>query len=263
MSPTTPTNFCFTDKNTERLVGYNDKDTRLLVHRFDTSGYQTSLLECNCQALYNVAHMAKSRSYSEVNRSMAMPPQQPSYVYPSVPVAATPVVSTYDWSQTGASIQGVTSGFQGLSVGQAVYPAPYYAASAGPSYTQQYYQAGPEYAINTYGLPVNVSHGTVSTECREVHISNIPHRIKKRDLVAQISKIATPTKVQLHSDHAGKFKGTAVATFGRGDEAARVVEHLDKLPFKGKELRVRIGKEQTPVNPGPLVVNGSTGYSNT
>jgi hypothetical protein len=242
-------------------VKYNEKGTRLLVHRFDTSTNQVMLLDCNCMAIYGVPHMIQSRSRSQVQRSMALPPHQAYYLNPSVPVSPAPImapVPQYDWNQTAVSVQGLTNGFQALSVGQPTYAMAYYAPLPNPAYVQPQYASGPTYVMNSFGLPVNVSNGFIATECREVHIANIPYQTKKRELTTRISGIATPSSVDFHTDHAGKFKGSAIATFESGEAAARVVEQLDKQVVKGKKLRVRIGKQQTPVSPTPVVVNGST-----
>ncbi|KAF2435507.1 hypothetical protein EJ08DRAFT_340921 [Tothia fuscella] len=244
----------------QKLVRYSEKSTRLLVHRFDTSMNPPPLLECNCQAIYGVPHMYQSRSQAQVQRCMTMPSQSQYYSYPSAPVAPAPAIAHYDWNQQ-AQVQGLTSGFQSLAVAPPAYSGGYYAASVDRAYVeQQQYATGPTYVRNTYGLPVNVSHGAVATECREVHISHIHYQLKKRELIAKLDKIVAPSKIEMDFlvDHAGKFKGTAVATFDSSDAATKVVAKLDKTSIKGKKVRVRLGKQQTPVSPSPVIVNGST-----
>jgi hypothetical protein len=200
--------------------------------------------------------MYQSRSLMQVQRSMVIP-QQPIYSYPQVPVTAAPVMASYGWTQPIDPMQSLTEEFQTMTVSQLNYQPGYYASPVNAATTHQQYSNEPTYDQNSYGLPVNVSNGPVPSESREVHISNIQYKVHKRDMAAQISKFATPTALEYHVDHAGKFKGTAVATFDTGEDAARVVARLDKKLIKGKKVKVRLGKQLTPVTPAPLVLNGS------
>jgi hypothetical protein len=191
-----------------------------------------------------------------VQQSLVMP-QQPVYSYPQVPVTAAPVMTSYGWTQPVSTMQGLNEAFQTMTVGQYNYQAGYYTSPVAPASAHQQYTNEPAYGRNSYGLPVNVSSGPVPSECREIHISNIQYKVHKGEMEAQISKIATPASFQYHVDHAGKFKGTAVATFNSGEDANRVVAQLDKKLIKGKKVKVRLGKQLTPVTPTPLVLNGS------
>jgi hypothetical protein len=243
----------------EKLVQYSERGTRLLVHRFDTSESEPELLECNCHAIYAVPHIFQSRSLKQVQRSLVMP-QQPVYSYPPAPMAPAPAMPAYGWPQPVPSMQGLTEGFQTLAVGQEYYQPGYYPTPMDPACANYQYTNGATYVRNSYGLPVNTTNGGVASECREVHISNIQYQVHKKDLTQQISKIATPITLEYHVDHAGKFKGTAVVTFDSGDRAALVVAQLDKKLIKGKKVKVRLGKQTTPVSPTPVVVDGSYEY---
>jgi hypothetical protein len=181
---------------------------------------------------------------------MVMPAQQPLYSYPAVSVVQAP--------SYGYPVHTLTDRFQSLSVGQSASPSSYYASPIEPPPVHQQYAAGLTYVRSPNGIPVNVSNGAIPTEFREVHISNIQYQVKKKEMIAQISKIATPTSLEFHIDHAGKFKGSAVAMFESAADAEQVVNVLDKKTIKGKKVKVRLGKHQTPVNSSPLVVNGST-----
>jgi hypothetical protein len=243
-------------QHADKLVRYHERGTHLLVHRFDTSSSEPELLECNCYAHYGVQHKSQARSLTQVQKSMDLP-QQPVYSYPQVVVTPGPVIPSYSWTQPVNPLQGLNEGFQPPTVGQFTYQPGYYPALADPAFSQQQYVSGPAYDQNSYGLPVNVSNGPVPSESREVHISNIQYQVRKRDIATHISKIAIPTSLDYHVDYSGKFKGTAVANFSSGEDAARVVAQLDKKLIKGKKVKVRLGKQLTPVTPPPLVLNGS------
>jgi RNA recognition motif-containing protein len=187
-------------------------------------------------------------------------PQQTVYTYPPAPVPAAPVVVAYGWAQPVPSMQGLIEGFQNLAVGPEYYQSSYYPPPVDPASAQYQYTNGATYVRNSYGLPVNTTNGGVPSESREVHISNIQYQVHKRDLAQQITKIAPPVTLEYHIDHAGKFKGTAVATFSSGEQAVQVVAQLDKKLIKGKKVKVRLGKQTTPVSPAPVVVDGSYEY---
>jgi RNA recognition motif-containing protein len=162
-------------------------------------------------------------------------------------------------------MQSLTEGFHALAVEQVSYQTGYYAPPVDNPLAHQQYATSPNYIRNPNGLSVNASNGLVPTESREVHISNIQYQVRKKDLTAYIKKIVDSFKLELHVDHTGKFKGTAVVTFESGADANLVVAQLDRMLIKGKKIKVRLGKQQTPVNPSPLVVDGSgrvksTGY---
>jgi hypothetical protein len=257
---------CFANEKIDRLVNYKEKGSRLLVHLVDASTNAAHILKCNCMEHYGCPHEAGPHASSQAESYMAMPPPEVYYQYGSGLAAVAPVMQpmlSYDWDPTMGSIHGLTTGFQALSVDQTLYPTPYYAGPSNMGYAQQQYTNQPAYAPDAFGLPVNVSSGVIPTECREVYISNINFLVKKREMAAQISKYARPSTLEYNKTADGKFTGTAIATFESGEEATMVVRGLDKQTVKGKRLKVRIGKQQTPIIPPPMIVNGSTGYEHT
>lgn len=138
----------------------------------------------------------------------------------------------------------------------AMAPNPYQQSYQQQIATQATYQMSP-----ATGLPINTAAGTVETEFRGVHISNLSFRITEQDLKKLIKKFARPERIVLKKDGNGRSKGSAVVTMKNGNDAATIVSQLNHFTLKGFELKVKLDREaatQSAATQGPLIANGST-----
>ena len=121
------------------------------------------------------------------------------------------------------------------------------------------------YARNAYGLPVNVSAGTVQTEQRSIHIANLHSSVGEEELRCLIDRKVrvTPETVYLHMGHStDKSKRSGVASFSSADDARNAINVLHHYSLKGQRLRVRADKNATSVGTTrtPTIVDSSAGY---
>jgi hypothetical protein len=117
----------------------------------------------------------------------------------------------------------------------------------------------PAYALNTFGLLVNVQQGAILTEARGIFIQNLNYRCTALDLVQLLLTVANPVDVKLIRDsRTGIFKGSATALFATEEEASKVIKNLQGIEHMGMTLSTRQDKEPMIVQRynEPLIVSG-------
>lgn len=256
--------------------------SRLLVHYLQTHpGNRTEVVGCTGAetACRNGSHTFGLEEYFDQVQeilvqagyaSMGIVPNPrlggsvPSYTAaaPTVVAGAFPNTSVYGYASPAVSSAG---GVAYYAVSPTVYQhhiGTTIQQTAQATYQEPYgvpvmFQMSP-----STGLPVNTTAGTVETESRGIHISNLSYKVSEHDLKKFVKQYGQPTKVILKTDSHGKSKGSAVATFKTADEAAIAAGRLHGVKWKGFALKVKVDRESTTSvkkERGPIIANGSTG----
>jgi len=97
----------------------------------------------------------------------------------------------------------------------------------------------PFYVTPPNGLPVNLSHGAVQTECRSVFIGNLPYGTTWKELKEYLEG---STKVEVPRNADNRAKGHAIATFESSEAANQACLRYNNTSFKGRQLRVRMDR---------------------
>lgn len=100
----------------------------------------------------------------------------------------------------------------------------------------------PIYVTPPNGLPVNLSHGAVQTECRSVFIGNLPYDITWRELKEFLE---SSTRVDVHRNADNRAKGHATASFESPEAAEQACLRFNNSIFKGRQIRVRMDRHCT------------------
>lgn len=97
----------------------------------------------------------------------------------------------------------------------------------------------PIYVIPPNGLPVNLSHGVVQTECRSVFIGNLPYDTTWKELKEFLEG---SLRVDVPRNTSNRAKGHATATFESSEAAERSCLRFNNSVFKGRQIRVRMDR---------------------
>jgi hypothetical protein len=119
---------------------------------------------------------------------------------------------------------------------------------------------GLSYAPNSFGLPVNVTHGVIMAESRRVFFQNLSYNCTLHDFNMLLLTIANPISCKFNQNRrTGAFNGCATALFSTQDDAARVVFQLDGKEYTGRILGARLDKETEALqhSKGPLIVSSN------
>jgi len=116
------------------------------------------------------------------------------------------------------------------------------------------------YVSNGTGRPVNQSKGVAVTVPRGIFVSGISYNMTESHIKRKFSKVGTVVECALKTDNAtGKSKGVATVLFQTAKEAQEATKRYHRSMWEGKEIKVRLDKEETVVATptDPLIVNGS------
>lgn len=111
----------------------------------------------------------------------------------------------------------------------------------------------PFYVTPPNGLPVNLSHGAVQTECRSVFIGNLPYGTTWKELKEYLEG---STRVEVPRNADNRAKGHAIATFESSEAANQACLRYNNTSFKGRQLRVRMDRHYETKRPGADVTPG-------
>ena len=104
----------------------------------------------------------------------------------------------------------------------------------------------PFYVTPPNGLPVNLSHGAVQTECRSVFIGNLPYGTAWKELKEYLEG---STRVEVPRNADNRAKGHAIATFESSEAANQACLRYNNASFKGRQLRVRMDRHYETKRP--------------
>lgn len=114
----------------------------------------------------------------------------------------------------------------------------------------------PFYVTLPNGLPVNLSHGAVQTECRSVFIGNLPYGTTWKELKEYLEG---STRVEVPRNADNRAKGHAIATFESSEAANQACLRYNNTPFKGRQLRVRMDRHYETKRSGADMTPGVGG----
>ncbi|KAF8471737.1 hypothetical protein BDZ91DRAFT_473047 [Kalaharituber pfeilii] len=97
----------------------------------------------------------------------------------------------------------------------------------------------PVYVTPPNGLPVNLAHGAVRTECRSVFIGNLPYDTTWRELKEYLE---TCIRVDVPRNVDNRAKGYATAIFETPEGAEQACLRFNNSIFKGRPIRVKMDK---------------------
>ncbi|KAF1984207.1 hypothetical protein K402DRAFT_146098 [Aulographum hederae CBS 113979] len=269
-----------------------EEGRHLVIHYFDMSRAPATLIRCNCDSVFHTrghsvsrsaidpsllsaysaanstaastyggaptaAPAATSQPYNQVVAPVAMPVQQVNYA-PYAPAMTSPVMHTADSQYYQSMAYQQQQAYQPVYYSQQPVHAVYYGVPAAYNPTPV---PGPIYEQAPNGTLINTSNGLVRQESRGIFIRNLNHNVTKYDLEKLIREYATPLHVEIRSK-AGSSKpgGLATVRFASSSEAKYVIEHLNGMKFKDRELHVRfdVVDSSSVVSQQPLIVDGST-----
>jgi RNA recognition motif-containing protein len=114
----------------------------------------------------------------------------------------------------------------------------------------------PIYALNSFGLRVNIRRGAILAEPRTIFIKNLSYRCSENELNVLLKDnvghfvLANPL-----NDSRGDCNGAATVEFLSPKDAQRAISVLEGFTHMGRKLYARLAKEETHIGQtGPLVV---------
>ncbi|KAK7514725.1 hypothetical protein IWZ03DRAFT_381472 [Phyllosticta citriasiana] len=228
-----------TDEEAERVYElmrrskFDRTQQPLLLHHFDVSQDRPRLIRCNCQDVY-----PELRGHS-FERSNICPQSVFSALEDKDPFF--PLVSSPPVRMTAPMYPSP------IQMPVAPYPPPYPAVAMPPAMP-------PSYRLNEHGIPVNVAKGSVSTEPRSVLIRGLDYSVTETELRTLLSQYGNPLRIHLKN-------GYAVAVFSTAREVNTATARLHGKEYKGRILKVREGRDTTPISEPVIVHGGPRGVS--
>lgn len=206
----------------------------LLVHHFDASCRDPVLLMCNCATYYPGATGHSDNRSRITARSVLAAQNIPDWQ----PIAPVPFV-TIPMQHPSMTVPITVAQMPMYTTTAAYYP-PVPAVTVPPSVPM----------TNEHGLLVNAANGVVRTESRGVHMSGLPYGVSETEILELVRPYGRAQGVDMRKHH-------AIVRFGSVVEVRQVIEGLDRVIWKGRQILVKEDRDSTSVSePGIVIANG-------
>lgn len=240
----------------------------LLVHRFDASGSQPVLVQCNCfeRLPGTTGHCSKSSPIdnTKVAEYLFLPEathasiQALHYPVPSMMPVVYAIPPIYQGAQMAPSLPASpqTQAYSriGSAYSYSVTPGGYQIINP----NSQAVRNG--LTIQQYPSAARVMEHGVLTEARGVFVSDLDFDTTRQILEKHIRQIADPISVDMPMDARkhGKCKGHAVVRFRSAEDADMVIKQLSGSTLLNRKIKLRHDKERVVIETrNPCIVNGS------